>query len=67
MSIKPRRMGEIELAQAREAARKPHRFESAHPTKWSDMVERLLAHIAALDAENEALLSRQADGVKGTT
>jgi hypothetical protein len=55
MKTKPKRMGEIELAQAREAARKPHRFESAHPTKWSDMVERLLGHIAALDAENDAL------------
>lgn len=49
--MKPQRMGEIELAQAREAARKPHRFESAHPTKWSDMVERLLAHIDHLEQE----------------
>ena len=48
--IAPRKMDEVELAQAREAARKPHRFESAHPTKWSDMVERLLGHIAHLEA-----------------
>lgn len=48
---KPQRMGELELAQAREAARKPWRFESTHPMKWSDMVDRLLAHIDYLEQE----------------
>ena len=47
------KMSAEELEQAREVARKPHRFESAHPTKWSDLTERLLAHIAALQAEND--------------
>lgn len=50
--MNPQRMSEIELAQAREAARKPHRFESTHPTKWSDMVERLLAHIDYLEQDH---------------
>lgn len=52
------KMSAEELAQAQEVARKPHRFESAHPTKWSDLTERLLAHIAALQREAEAERAR---------
>lgn len=57
------KMSAEELAQAREVARKPHRFESAHPTKWSDLTERLLAHIEALKREMQECCDDEAEAL----